>query len=1469
MLVPARIAPDHTLLMIRHLLSLLAAALIGSSALAADWLHLPAKPGTATGKKVVLISGDEEYRSEETCPMLAKILSQKHGFDCTVLFAINPDGGYIDPNYPKNIPGLAALDSADLLIIGTRFRQLSDDQLARIAAYLNAGKPVIGFRTATHAFTGAAATGDFKWADFGLRILGEKWVSHHGRHKFEGTRGIVEPVNTGHEVLRGVGEIFGPSDVYTVANLDLKSATILLRGAVTETLDPTSKAIEGPKNNPMMPVAWLYGYTAPNGTKNGRAFCTTLGASVDFADEDLRRLIVNAAHHLVGLGVPAKADVGYVDSFAPTFYGFIRAAGYYQKRNLRPASYALGQSPVTGLPDASVPKQEAAAPASKESAPKKAPGKKGSAKKASAKKSDDAGPQPGPHAQMDFPSAAQASRVQAVAPPSRGERVVFIGNGLAERDVYYSWLEPELHLRYPEHQLFVRNMGRSGDTPAFRPHPARVSQWAFPGAEKFRPEFTLHNGKGFFPTPDQWLTFLKADTVVAFFGLNESFDGPDRVANFEAELDAFAQHTLSRAYNGQQAPRLVLVSPIAFENLSATRDLPNGEKENANLALYTAAMERVAKKHGVTFIDLFHPTLNRYRGAKQPFTINGFAPTEAGYRELAVLLGDGLFGKASGRSSADAALVHAAVKEKDWLWNNDYNLVNGVHTHGQRYAPYGPQNYPDEIKKTREMMALRDTLIHAVAAGKKKDLLVDDSKTHALPPVPTNFKTGGAMGSANYEPGDKVIANLKIMDGFKVELFASEKDFPDLTNPVQMSFDNRGRLWVAVMPTYPHWRPGDPRPNDKLLIFEDTNGDGRADKQTVFAEGLHLPIGFEIAPEGVYVSQEPNLCLLIDDNKDDRADRMEILLHGFDTHDTHHAISAYAADASGAFYLCEGRFLHSQVETPYGPRRCNDGGVWRFDPKSFRLERYSQTDVNNPWGVAFDAWEQTYIADASNGLNWWGLPISAKMPYGIEIEKSLTFVPKRSRPTAGAEFVSSRHFPEHMQGQFMICNSIGFLGISLGAVTEESAGFTGKLAGDLVSSNDPNYRPVDLEFAPDGSLYFIDWHNALIGHMQHNARDPNRDHDHGRVYRITYPARPLVTPAKVAGASIPELLENLKLPEYRTRYRTRRELRGRPASEVIPAVRAWATKLDRADPSYEHHLCEALWATWSQNRPDVGLIKQLLGAKNHQARAAAVSVVRFAADKIPNASELLLQGARDSHPRVRLEAIVAASWLDNPEGARVVFEAMKLPLDHWMGPVTKQILEQTLKDDVAVLQSAGMMDFANNANAREYLAGNFQFPQPPKTDEQKSYGPTRTLEGEDNRVYRIGQEVYLRDAHCATCHQANGQGMPNIYPPLGKSEWLGDDERLIKIALKGLWGPIEVAGQHFDPSKGVPPMMGFGEMLNDNELSAVLTYIRQSFGNDGEVVTAEAVRTVREATKGRVNFYTVEELLKEHPMKKP
>jgi hypothetical protein len=305
-------------------------------------LQLAGKTGPGKGKHVVLVSGDEEYRSEEALPMLAKILSQRHGFDCTVLFSIDPATGTINPNIQTTVPGLEALAQADLMIIATRFRKLTEAQLAPIAAYLRAGKPVFGLRTATHAFTGDAATGDFKWAEFGLLVLGEKWVDHHGKHKEQGTRGVIEAANARHPVLNGVKDVFGTSDVYTVANLGA-DATILLRGAVTESLEPNSRAVEGKLNVPMMPLAWLREYAVMGG-KTGRAFCSTMGASVDFENADLRRLVVNATYHLTGLAVPASANVTPVDPYRGTFYGSIRKKDAWKNRALKPADLGLGKA---------------------------------------------------------------------------------------------------------------------------------------------------------------------------------------------------------------------------------------------------------------------------------------------------------------------------------------------------------------------------------------------------------------------------------------------------------------------------------------------------------------------------------------------------------------------------------------------------------------------------------------------------------------------------------------------------------------------------------------------------------------------------------------------------------------------------------------------------------------------------------------------------------------------------------------------------------------------------------------------------------------------------------------------------------------------------------------------------------------------------------------------------------------------
>lgn len=237
-------------------------------------------------------------------------------------------------------------------------------------------------------------------------------------------------------------------------------------------------------------------------------------------------------------------------------------------------------------------------------------------------------------------------------------------------------------------------MCRPGDTPGFRPHPSRNSQWAFPGAGKFHPQHQTHAGDGFHPTPDQWLADLKPDTLIAFFGYNESFDGPAGIANFKGELDAWIKHTQAQKYNGKAAPRIVLVSPIAYENLSKSRDLPDGRAENSNLALYTQAMAEVAKATGVEFVDVYKPTHNLYPTLEKPFTRNGFLPNDDGYRLLAEMLVKAIYGDAPVKTKASPKDVLAAIADKEWFWFNDFSMLNGVHVDGRRYNPFGPPELP-------------------------------------------------------------------------------------------------------------------------------------------------------------------------------------------------------------------------------------------------------------------------------------------------------------------------------------------------------------------------------------------------------------------------------------------------------------------------------------------------------------------------------------------------------------------------------------------------------------------------------------------------------------------------------------------------------------------------------------------------------------------------------------------------------
>lgn len=297
---------------------------------AASGLTFVGSSGPGVGKHIVLLAGDEEYRSEELMPMLAQLLAARHGFKCTVVLPINPTDGTIDPNTRTNLPGIEALDAADACVLGLRFRELPDTKMKHFVDYWKRGKPFIALRTSTHAFNydlnkqSEYARFDWRSKDwpggFGQQVLGETWVNHHGNHGKESTRGVIRAEAKSSPLLRGVADVWGPTDVYGVTHLPT-DAQVLLWGQVLTGMNPNDPPLAGAKNEPMMPLAWTRELPVEGGSKQ-KIFTTTMGAAVDLENEGLRRLIINACYWATGLEVPDKANVETVSEFKPTYFGF-------------------------------------------------------------------------------------------------------------------------------------------------------------------------------------------------------------------------------------------------------------------------------------------------------------------------------------------------------------------------------------------------------------------------------------------------------------------------------------------------------------------------------------------------------------------------------------------------------------------------------------------------------------------------------------------------------------------------------------------------------------------------------------------------------------------------------------------------------------------------------------------------------------------------------------------------------------------------------------------------------------------------------------------------------------------------------------------------------------------------------------------------------------------------------------------
>jgi putative heme-binding domain-containing protein len=537
--------------------------------------------------------------------------------------------------------------------------------------------------------------------------------------------------------------------------------------------------------------------------------------------------------------------------------------------------------------------------------------------------------------------------------------------------------------------------------------------------------------------------------------------------------------------------------------------------------------------------------------------------------------------------------------------------------------------------------------------------------------------------------------SFQLGDGLEVNLYAAD---PLLAKPIHINFDAQGRLWVASSEVYPHVKPGEIA-NDKILVLEDADRDGKAEKTTIFAGGLLIPTGVVPGDGGAYVANSTELLYLKDTDGDGQADTRRVMLSGFGTEDTHHIIHTFRWGPDGMMYFNQSIYIHSHIETPHGVRRLNSGGIWQFRPETMQLEVFAR-GLCNPWGHIFDRWGQSFATDGAGGegINY-VFPGATMFTYA-GATKILKGLNPGSPKHCGLEVVSGSHFPDDWQGN-LITNDFRAHRVCRFVLSESGAGYVSREQSEIIKTTHGAFRPIDAKIGPDGALYIADWYNPIIQHGEVDFRDERRDHTHGRIWRVTFKGRSLADRPQIVGAPIEALLEMLRAPEELTRLNAKLELKSR-GNTALDKLGPWVNALDSADPRFDHLRLEGLWTYQTLDVVEPQLLAALLRSPDHHVRAAATRVLSAWHARVPQADSLLAVQVEDEHPQVRLEAVRALAALGTAQAAELAMRALDHPIDPFLDHALWLSARDLQSAWLPALQ-AGQINFGGDAAHLTYV----------------------------------------------------------------------------------------------------------------------------------------------------------------------